>query len=189
LQWNDLQYPRRVDGSYRCSQCGFPMCNKECEAGALHAYECRVFVKADFEAEIEDPSVPDNHYAAILPLRCLALRYLRDLRDHKDRDLRDQPAGWQVFSSFLSHCEGRRGHAALWAFHQEHSVEMLRDVCEMAEEVAKHKIRILEYQLCFVLLLRPPPSESPAVFSMIERPNQKSLVNGLVSQCADIKIR
>ena len=31
--------------------------------------ECEVFERADFEAEIDDLNVPDDHYAAILPLR------------------------------------------------------------------------------------------------------------------------
>ena len=31
--------------------------------------ECEVFEKANFEAEIEDVKVADDHYAAILPLR------------------------------------------------------------------------------------------------------------------------
>ena len=47
-------------------------------------------------------------------------------------------------------------------------------------------ISLLEYQLsCSVLLLR---QNRRPFFSMIERPNQKSLVNGLLRQCADIKI-
>ena len=31
--------------------------------------ECEVFEKANFEAEIEDLKIADDHYAAILPLR------------------------------------------------------------------------------------------------------------------------
>ena len=35
----------------------------------MHRIECEVFEKANFEAEIEDVKVADDHYAAILPLR------------------------------------------------------------------------------------------------------------------------
>ena len=37
--------------------------------GYVHRIECEVFEKANFEAEIEDVKVADDHYAAILPLR------------------------------------------------------------------------------------------------------------------------
>merc|ERR1712015_391153 len=42
--------------------------------------------------------------------------------------------------SFLSHCEGRRANRAQWAFLQEHSVEMVRDVCELEDEVGEEEL-------------------------------------------------
>ena len=50
-------------------RCGFPLCSARCAAGELHRVECSVLEQADFEAEIEDFEVEDDHYAAIMPIR------------------------------------------------------------------------------------------------------------------------
>jgi len=112
-----------------CNRCGFPLCGPACQNGDLHRIECKVFEDANFEAEIEDLNVADDHYAAILPLRILALR--------------QQPEKWAAFTSFLSHCQGRRKNAAQWDFIQEHSVEMTRDTCELGDEVSESELHRL----------------------------------------------
>ena len=43
-----LQCLRKVDGSYKCSGCGFPMCNVKCEGGHLHQEECKFFQEQHF---------------------------------------------------------------------------------------------------------------------------------------------
>ena len=43
-----LQCLRKVDGSYKCSGCGFPMCNEKCERGPLHQEECNFFQEQHF---------------------------------------------------------------------------------------------------------------------------------------------
>ena len=43
-----LQCFRKVDGSYTCTGCGFPMCNSKCESGYLHREECQFFQEQDF---------------------------------------------------------------------------------------------------------------------------------------------
>lgn len=43
-----LQCLRKVDGSYKCSGCGFPMCNVKCERGPLHQEECNFFQEQHF---------------------------------------------------------------------------------------------------------------------------------------------
>ena len=57
-----------------CQACGFPMCSIQCSQGPLHHQECHLLATADFEAEVEDLTVEDDHYAAILPLRCIQLK-------------------------------------------------------------------------------------------------------------------
>ena len=64
-----LQCARRVDGSYRCRKCGFPMCDLTCANGELHRIECRVLQEENFEAEIEYYDSWDDHYACVMPLR------------------------------------------------------------------------------------------------------------------------
>ena len=60
---------RRVSGAYKCPRCNFPMCDEVCAEGDIHMMECRILTKVDFEADVEDVNVVDDHYAAILPLR------------------------------------------------------------------------------------------------------------------------
>ena len=43
-----LQCFRKVDGSYKCTACGFPMCNSKCQDGYLHREECQFFQKQNF---------------------------------------------------------------------------------------------------------------------------------------------
>ena len=38
-----LQCFRKIDGGYKCTGCGFPMCNAKCESGPLHREECQFF--------------------------------------------------------------------------------------------------------------------------------------------------
>ena len=43
-----LQCFRKVDGTYKCTRCGFPMCSPKCEGGALHREECQFFQEQHF---------------------------------------------------------------------------------------------------------------------------------------------
>ena len=82
--------------------------------------ECDILTQADFEADVEvDGDKVDDHYASILPLRCISLS-------------QSNPEKWKIFWSFLSHCDERRdSNRDLWNYHSEHSVEFVRDICEM----------------------------------------------------------
>ena len=123
-----LQCYKKVSGKYKCKGCGFPMCNVECARGDLHRIECQVFEEADFEAEIDDLESDDDHYAAIMPLRCLNLK-------------RTDPEMWERFLSFSGHCEEqKRMYPDLYDYHQEHSVEFLRDTCELENLYTEEEI-------------------------------------------------
>ena len=90
------------------------MCDAKCAEGNMHAMECEILTGADFEAEVEEFNVVDDHYAAILPLRCISLA-------------RRDPGSWRVFQNFLSHCDQRREHnREMWNYQQEHCVEFVR---------------------------------------------------------------
>ena len=45
------------------------MCSETCSEGDTHRQECQILSGVNFEADIEDLTVCDDHYAAILPLR------------------------------------------------------------------------------------------------------------------------
>ena len=123
-----LQCSKLCDGGYKCPVCNFPMCDETCASGDVHQLECEVFARVDFEADVEDPKVPDDHYAAILPLRCIRL---------KEKD----PEKWKLFQSFQSHCsERKQDNQKLWDYHEEHAVEFVRELCEYGEEVTGEEI-------------------------------------------------
>ena len=90
------------------------MCDLTCEAGDLHQMECQLLTEADFEADVECEDKVDDHYAAILPLRCVSL-------------CNNDPESWRVYKSFLSHCKDRKmSNPDLWNYQKEHSVDFVR---------------------------------------------------------------
>ena len=130
-----LQCARRVDGSYRCRKCGFPMCDRTCANGELHRIECSVLEEENFEAEIDNFDEWDDHYACVMPLRCLALQS-------------SDPVAWRLFSGFQSHTDlQRKHHGRMWDFHQEHSVDFLREVLELGERWSSEEIRTVIYTM------------------------------------------
>ncbi len=46
-----LQCFRKVDGSYVCTDCGFPMCQPRWQTGHLHQTECRFFKQKKFRLD------------------------------------------------------------------------------------------------------------------------------------------
>ena len=61
-----LQCLRKVDGTYTCTGCGFPMCNSKCERGLLHRDECQFFQTKEFSL-CSKQCTPLSQAAAALP--------------------------------------------------------------------------------------------------------------------------
>ncbi len=61
----------RVDGSYSCSGCGWPMCGAECEAeGRLHKAECDTLANCKFKPKLKEEYGEQNPiYECLTPLR------------------------------------------------------------------------------------------------------------------------
>ena len=70
-----LQCLKKVDGSYLCSGCQFPMCNSECEKSLFHQDECRFFQDKDRSLNrrfaSSNGSTVSNSPLWITPLRML----------------------------------------------------------------------------------------------------------------------
>ena len=50
-----LDCMRKVDGSYLCPECNFPLCGEMCAYGGEHAdRECKVFSRVEPKIEIKD---------------------------------------------------------------------------------------------------------------------------------------
>ena len=90
---------KRVNGSYFCSRCRWPLCDEECEksAEAHRNAECKVFAECgqDFHIKNYASSSSNPMYECILPLRCLLLE-------------ESDPEGFQKLLTLESHQELRK---------------------------------------------------------------------------------
>jgi hypothetical protein len=66
-----LQCFKKVDGSYLCPRCNFPMCDAECATGKMHRQECDFFVSKSFKISMKTFNKPNSGYFCITPLRML----------------------------------------------------------------------------------------------------------------------
>ena len=59
----------KVDGSFFCPQCQFPLCGPKCVGKSLHKEECQIFAK--LERKISFSNLTEKHpiYSTIAPLR------------------------------------------------------------------------------------------------------------------------
>ncbi|KAK8397381.1 hypothetical protein O3P69_004837 [Scylla paramamosain] len=65
---------RRTSGDYRCSQCSWPLCGRQCEASPDHQPECRVTRAAGITISLQQvPGSPSHPYELVMPLRCLVV--------------------------------------------------------------------------------------------------------------------
>lgn len=71
-----LQCLKKVDGSYLCSGCQFPMCNVECEKGLFHQAECQFFQDKDRSSNRRFSSSHNGSTASSSPLWITPLRML-----------------------------------------------------------------------------------------------------------------
>ena len=163
-----LQCYKLISGTYKCPACGFPMCGPLCAKGDIHKIECSIFEQADFEAEIENMNADDDHYAAIMPLRCLHLK-------------RNDPELWERFSRFLGHSEQQKQlYPDLFAYHQEHSVEFLRDTCELGELYSEdeiHQAIAIMYINSVNMELGPGHGQGTAFYPTFAHMNHSCLCN------------
>ena len=87
---------RKVNGSYRCPGCKWPLCSESCRRLASHAAECALMCFRRATVTVPWFDKPCAYYDAILPLRVLLLkmhnpkvyRLVALLMDHKE-DLDD----------------------------------------------------------------------------------------------------
>jgi len=84
-----------VDGSYSCSQCGWPMCSSDCEMMSLHKPECQLSQSRSSPVQVKKFLQMNEMYECITPLRCL---WLRD----------NEPQKWKDLMQMESHYEERK---------------------------------------------------------------------------------
>lgn len=65
---------RKIDGSYLCPNCRWPLCRPSCARSPLHQAECAVFAAKKAVITVPWFDKPCGYYDAILPIRILLLK-------------------------------------------------------------------------------------------------------------------
>ena len=115
--------------NFRCTSCGWPLCDEKCQNGKVHQMECTVLSKCRRKVKIITHKVPNRNdhedflfdlklefststsesnpaYRAIAPLRLLLLREAR-------------PEFHARFEWLMDHNEERRADRETWEHHRE----------------------------------------------------------------------
>ncbi|XP_064097940.1 uncharacterized protein LOC135209187 [Macrobrachium nipponense] len=104
---------KRVDGSYRCQKCHWPLCSPQCERSPDHLPECVVGAEIGSPIEISNFDEPNHFYEVVFPLRCLALK-------------KKSPRKYEQVLALDNHYEDRKG-THVYAENQKSIVNMLRN--------------------------------------------------------------
>ncbi|XP_066945423.1 uncharacterized protein [Macrobrachium rosenbergii] len=104
---------KRVDGSYRCQKCHWPLCGPQCERSPDHLPECVVGAEIGSPIEITNFEEPNHFYEVVFPLRCLALK-------------KKSPRKYEQILALDSHYEDRKG-THVYMENQKSIVNMLRN--------------------------------------------------------------
>lgn len=83
-----------VNGSYSCTDCGWPMCGPECQKIVLHYPECQLSRNRPVKVQVNQFKNVNQMYECITPLRCLWLK-------------EEDPAKWSSLCQMESHLERR----------------------------------------------------------------------------------
>lgn len=105
---------RRVDGSYECSRCQWPLCSEGCEhSSSMHSIECGVLASQQIKPKPKDLELEDcKIYDCIAPLRLLL-------------EARSKPDTAQLFDA-LEHHECHRKRTGIWTADQ---VSVVHPLC------------------------------------------------------------
>jgi len=84
----------KVDGTYFCPKCKFPLCGEKCVDKKLHKSECEIFAK--LEKKINFSNLDEKHpiYTTIAPLRCVLLKI-------------NNREGWDTLCKLMDHNQDR----------------------------------------------------------------------------------
>ena len=84
---------RKVNGSYLCRDCNWPMCSNICAKSSNHIEECKLLKSRGSKIKIPWFDKPCSYYDAILPLRVMLLQ-------------KTNPKAYNLISILMDHSEG-----------------------------------------------------------------------------------
>jgi len=122
--------------AYRCSSCGFPVCDAECEMGNWHQLECKLLSATQLHSQIDSTSTGAGGgdgwspiYSCITVLRTLLLR---------DR----RPADWRIVDSLMDHDQARQDtDSPKWHLHEQLVVSFVQGSLGLGDQFSRAAIR------------------------------------------------
>ena len=84
---------RKVNGTYLCRDCNWPMCSNICAKSSNHIEECKLLKSRGSKIKIPWFDTPCSYYDAILPLRVMLLQ-------------KTNPKAYNLISILMDHSEG-----------------------------------------------------------------------------------
>ena len=84
---------RKVNGTYLCRDCNWPMCSNICAKSSNHIEECKLLKSRGSKIKIPWFDKPCSYYDAILPLRVMLLQ-------------KTNPKAYNLISILMDHSEG-----------------------------------------------------------------------------------
>ncbi|XP_059094035.1 uncharacterized protein LOC131889058 isoform X1 [Tigriopus californicus] len=122
-----LECMRKVDGSYLCPKCQFPMCEEMCSLGEDHSgNECEIFTGIADKILLSDYEQANPKYWNITVLRLL----LNKLKD---------PRKYDIILRMEDHLSEHKKEDT-WQLYQEHVVDFLRNTCGLASKFTEEEI-------------------------------------------------
>ena len=126
-----LDCMRKVDGSYLCPECNFPLCGEMCAYGEEHASrECKVFATVEPKIEIKDFARADPIYWNVTVVRGLLMKEA-------------EPDKWAVLERMMDHNEERRREEdedGTFAMYHQNVVHFLRVRCGLADRFSESEV-------------------------------------------------
>lgn len=122
-----LECMRKVDGSYLCPKCQFPMCEEMCSLGEDHSgNECEIFSRIADKILLSDYEQASPKYWNITVLRVL----LNKLKD---------PRKYDIILRMEDHLSEHKKEDN-WNLYQEHVVDFLRNTCGLASNFSEEEV-------------------------------------------------
>jgi len=111
---------------YRCSKCGWPVCNATCETGPRHTIECSTFAENKSKIDVEQLFDTGVIYWPISALRILLLS-------------RSNPNSWAIIQRMMGHREEQKLKES-WKFYKEHLVDFIRETLGLGEIFTEEEV-------------------------------------------------
>ena len=119
---------RRVDGSYLCDHCGWPLCGQQCQNGNNdHRAECQFLVTQHVSVQVDTQEEDCRVYDCVAPLRTLLV--MKELTEQRD-----------VLSRMETHHPHRR-HVGIWEIDRVAVVDVINKEWDLHQHFSQDDIQ------------------------------------------------